>query len=43
MSTEGRAGRAPVPGLPLASCQLLSTLTEPLLMSVPAAAVKVAV
>ena len=34
----------PVPGLPLASDQLLAlTLTEPLLMSVPALAVKVAV
>src|SRR5258708_34760142 len=32
----------PVPRLPLASCQVLSTLTEPLAMSVPAAAVKVA-
>ena len=34
----------PVPALPLISCQLLAlTLTEPLLMSVPALAVKVAV
>ena len=34
---------APVPRLPLSSCQVLSTLTEPLAMSVPALAVKVAV
>ena len=34
---------AAVPGLPLSSCQLLSTLTAALLMSVPDAAVKVAV
>ena len=33
----------PVPGLPLASCQVLSTTTEALPMSVPALPVKVAV
>ena len=34
---------APVPALPLSSCQELSTLTEAVEMSVPAAPVKVAV
>ena len=33
----------PVPALPLSSCQELSTLTEAVEMSVPAAPVKVAV
>ena len=43
VSTAKRALVAPVPGLPLASVHLLSTLTEPLAMSTPALAVKVAV
>ena len=43
VSTTKAVLLAPAPGLPLASCELLLTLTEPLLMSVPGAAVKVAV